>query len=153
METYKKILIIVLGVAVITGLGFLIFRTPKAIVEKIPPESPVVVSETPPINPPADTEAFGSPVVFNLNEEAVFTDGLKVVLTAISDSRCPKGVQCIWAGEVSVTFEVSGGRITYPGEVRLGTETIPFTTVENYSFSLKSADEKSAELVVEYKQP
>lgn len=54
-------------------------------------------------------------------DEVVSHDGLKLGWLEISDSRCPTGVNCVWAGEVKVTLEVTntlaeGGE---PVEVRL----------------------------------
>jgi hypothetical protein len=79
-----------------------------------------------------------------LNEKITFTDGLVVALTVLDDSRCPKGVQCIWAGEISATFELSGGKLKNPGEIHLGTVNDKSMTVENYTITLVGGTETSA---------
>ncbi|MEM4663067.1 MAG: hypothetical protein QXM75_03525 [Candidatus Diapherotrites archaeon] len=40
-----------------------------------------------------------------IEESGVFLKFVKVT----SDSRCPKGVQCVWAGKVSILIEISKG--------------------------------------------
>lgn len=56
------------------------------------------------------TLAQGSRVV--IAEEA-----LTVELLAVKDSRCPSGVQCVWAGHAAVTVQVS--KIGSPPETRV----------------------------------
>ena len=42
-------------------------------------------------------------------DEIVTHDGLELRWLEISDSRCPTGVQCFWAGEVKVILEATTG--------------------------------------------
>ena len=42
--------------------------------------------------------------------ETAYVDGPKVTpLELIEDSRCPKGVNCVWAGQVRIKVRVTGG--------------------------------------------
>ena len=48
-------------------------------------------------------------------KETIRVDGPKVTpLAVIEDSRCPQGVQCVWAGQVrlSARIDLGGGRET-----------------------------------------
>lgn len=67
-----------------------------------------------------------------------FQDGMKLTLTAINDSRCPAGVQCIWAGELSPVFTLVAVDKSSQ-EVILGTSRTPSVTVKNYTITLTNA--------------
>ena len=57
--------------------------------------------------PTNDTVVFGyaSPVpVFAGCEK-----NLQATISRIDDSRCPQGVQCVWAGKAAVTLEMNNG--------------------------------------------
>ena len=54
-------------------------------------------------------------------KSTVGDEPLSVELTAISDSRCPARVTCIWAGHATVTLQV-GTPGSAAGEVIIGTE-------------------------------
>jgi hypothetical protein len=54
---------------------------------------------------------------------------------------------------VSVVLEASAGKLSDPGEVHLGTEIASTANPGNYIFTLQTADEKSATILVEYKKP
>ncbi len=48
-------------------------------------------------------------------------DGLKVrPLSIIEDSRCPAGIQCIWAGRLIVRVEVNGASVRQQLDIELG---------------------------------
>jgi hypothetical protein len=47
-------------------------------------------------------------VSLRLDQEAE-ADGLRLSWTSVADSRCPKGVACVWAGEVTVKIRVRDG--------------------------------------------
>jgi hypothetical protein len=54
------------------------------------------------------THTLGEPVSIALGHSANFDGGLRVTFTSIiSDSRCPKGVTCIQAGEAVVALTCS----------------------------------------------
>ncbi len=92
--------------------------------------------------------SFGVAVTLALGGTASFPDGLSVMLKTIDDSRCKPGVQCIWAGELAPTFQISGGAVGAAQDLRLGTMTAKEKTVAGYSFSLNDATATSATIVV-----
>jgi hypothetical protein len=52
-------------------------------------------------------------------------EGLKISFTAVAeDSRCPEGVQCIWAGNGKIVLRLSKAR-KRAGVIRLNTTTEP----------------------------
>ncbi len=68
-----------------------------------------MASSTPPV--PTDTTSPNQlPLTTTLRlDQEITVDDLKIKPTAVlEDSRCPKDVQCIWAGKVRVAFSVSG---------------------------------------------
>lgn len=72
----------------------------------------------------------------NLKAGEVYTaqkDNLTVTVKKITDSRCPIGVVCVWAGEASVWLDVNDGK---SWEVVLKTVHQPADTVNNYIFRL-----------------
>lgn len=89
---------------------------------------------------------FGKPVIMHINDEAVFPDGLILILKEVNDSRCPANAQCIWQGELSALFNVNIQ--SSPEEIRLGTVNNKEIIFKNYAFSLKGATEDSTTVVV-----
>lgn len=65
---------------------------------------------TPAGRPESDAE-LGKPVTLAPGETASFDSGkIAVRFVAVTeDSRCPKGEQCVWAGNARVELEVRGG--------------------------------------------
>jgi hypothetical protein len=43
-------------------------------------------------------------------EQSIAAETRLRLLRVVNDSRCPKDVQCIWAGEVTLEFELTRGR-------------------------------------------
>lgn len=155
MNTQKFILGI-LGLGIILGVGFAVVavvKTNNTFVEQGNTEKPVEVPETPKENPVSNFPEFGKAITLKLNDKITFSDGLVVIVTEINDSRCPKDVQCIWAGEISAVLELSGGNISQPGEIRLGTVMNKSANPEGYTIILQNANEKSVTIVVKYKKP
>jgi hypothetical protein len=97
-------------------------------------------------------ESFGRAVTLKAGQSVTFTDGLKVYLKEINDSRCKSGVQCIWQGEISGTFEVSGGKISGIKEVFLGTERNKTVALGDYTFNLTNATTSAITFIVSYKK-
>lgn len=59
---------------------------------------------------------------FVINQKLDSQTGKEIVLTkVVNDSRCPEGVQCIWAGEVIVEVSV------YQDNKEIEKETLTFT--------------------------
>ena len=148
---YKNTIVAILGLGVIVGLGFLIVNKNKQISEPVVNVPVDVVPEIPNISV-NDTKVFNKAITLKINEQIVFSDGLVVKLKEINDSRCPKDVQCIWAGEISGLFEISGGQINIKNELRLGTENFKVQSQNGYTFTLNSATPKDMTLTVEYKK-
>ncbi len=107
-----------------------------------------------PIYPLSDAPMdFSSYFSLFMGDEVVFTDGLKIKLKEINDSRCKEGAMCVWQGELSYLISVSGGKIKVPAELRLGTENFKTQNLDGYTFSLEDATEKYITLSVTYKAP
>lgn len=58
------------------------------------------------------------------------------LLRVVSDSRCPKDVQCIWAGEVTLEFQLSEG--SGSKKFQLSQMHSPGITIGATAFELKS---------------
>lgn len=75
--------------------------------------------------------------------------GLRVTLESIADSRCPKDVQCIWAGELAPKLLVELPDEKVPSqEVTLGTLMNKNADALGYHFALIAATETEATIVV-----
>ena len=139
----KKIIFWVLGLGIAVGILLLIFGGGN----KKTTEQPIVPEPTAPVEVPANTGGnttptlidFGKAVNFKVNDKFTFADGLEVTLKEINDSRCPEGVQCIWAGEIAGLFEISGGGLTAQDEIRVGTINNTSVVSGTYVFTLKRA--------------
>lgn len=78
------------------------------------PESATSTIPTVPQTPIATTSPtteirYGNPIVYTIDKTVTYPDGLMVTVTAINDSRCKPGVQCVWAGELSPQLTLTGG--------------------------------------------
>ena len=58
--------------------------------------------------PSSSSEGTGQQVELRFDETAEYRD-LKLRWLEVEDSRCPIGVQCVWAGQVVVTVEATRG--------------------------------------------
>ena len=148
----NKIILTIVGIGAVIGLGFLAVKYNNKGNSEIPaPASQVPIENPIPVENPKPTESFsefGKAIILKLNDKITFSDGLKVALTFVDDSRCKPHVECIWAGELAAVLEVSGGKISNPGEVHLGTLNNKSVSVEGYTFSLKNATTTSATIEV-----
>lgn len=148
----QKVIYWVLGIGIIVGVLLIVFGG----IHKKTAEAPIVIETTTPTEVPVDTGGtttptltdFGKTVTFKINDKLTFADGLEVTLKEINDSRCPKGVQCIWAGEIAGLFAVSGGGLTAPDEVRVGTVNNTNTVSGIYTFTAKDATTDSISIEV-----
>ena len=102
----------------------------------------------PPVTPaPTATEIrLGEAFTLKTGESRSLQGGLRVTLEAIGDSRCPKGVQCIWAGELSPKLRVELKDASE--ELTLGTLTKLKADALGYRFSLVAATESEVTLIV-----
>ena len=96
--------------------------------------------------------AFGKSFSVSIGQAVNFSDGLKITLKEINDSRCKPGVQCIWAGELSPVLLATGGNFGIASkEIRLGTSRNNSVQEGNYDFILNRATEQAANLTVSSK--
>jgi hypothetical protein len=98
------------------------------------------------------------PATFRVGETLTFEGGLIATLEKIDDSRCPKDVQCVWAGELKATFilQVFGAQSESVGTdltVALGSVTSQKAEVAGYRFMLDSITESGATIVVSSLRP
>lgn len=102
-----------------------------------------------PPEPPKGETPTSERATLSKGETKTFASGLKVTLAAIEDSRCPKDVQCVWAGELAASLNVG---LSAPGpaavELRLGQTTKPKGEAYGFAFELVSIDEASATIAV-----
>lgn len=68
--------------------------------------------------------------------EIVKVNDLNIFLISISDSTCPKNVQCIWEGEYSYTLLINGDKVI------LGTVKAREYIYENYKIVLSDNTSK-----------
>ena len=94
---YKNLVLSVLGLGIVAGLGFLAIESNNKIIKQGDTDTGKPVE-----NPINGFSEFGKVITFKLNDKTAFSDGLNVELKGINDSRCPKDVQCIWAGSLRV---------------------------------------------------
>ena len=134
----QKLILTVLALVVVLGLGFMVVKQRGV----VPGSENGELTEIPAnsaddaINASAE---FGKAVALGLNDRVIFSDGLNIELKDINDSRCPSGVQCIWAGEIVGIFTASGGALIAPTEIYLGTVNNKSIISKGYTFSLTSA--------------
>lgn len=95
---------------------------------------------------------FDTPITLNINEIIEFKDSLKVTLIKIDDSRCPTGVQCIWAGELSATLSLLDGGLIGDDDsaqwITVGTVNNKSRIVSEYTITLISATTSNITLIV-----
>lgn len=87
---------------------------------------------------------FDTNISMKVGDKITFPDTLVVELETIEDSRCKSDVVCIWAGELNPVLRVGNARSV----VRLGTTTKTSVTFGNYTFTLNSATETTANIRV-----
>ena len=75
-------------------------------------------------------------------------DNIPASISSISDSRCPEGVQCVWAGKLDVVFKI--GDLTIPLEKDKVVDT--FYAGNRYTFNLVDAIPRPAQTEVKPKQ-
>ncbi len=107
---------------------------------------------TPTPSPTIKSAKFDTPTTLNISETVTFSDGLRLTLNKIDDSRCPAGVQCIWAGELAGMFTIKVGTLANTEKVRLGTANNKKVIQGGYTFELISATEKSITISVKSNQ-
>ena len=97
---------------------------------------------------------FDKPILLNTGDRIIFPDDLILDLTKINDSRCKEGVACVWIGELSVVLRASGGKFnSTPKEITIGTSINKEVSFNDYTFSLLSATESTATILVSVPSP
>lgn len=96
---------------------------------------------------------FGGATDVPLGSSALFEDGLRLTLKQLDDSRCPKGVTCVWQGELSGVFDASGGALAAKEELRLGMVSGAQAEVGPYRVALSDASDTTFTVVVDLIAP
>lgn len=102
-------------------------------------------TSTPAVTTPAHT--LGETVQFFLNDDITFNDAknpkrsFTVTAVEFTDSRCPKGVVCVWQGELGVRLRVVDRRTGQSEDVSLGTVRTKTATALGLRFTLREIDE------------
>src|SRR6185369_13353794 len=148
----NKIIVTIIIILALGAVAYLVFK-PKTEVST-PVIVPTDTNPEPSTNPSGSTfPAFGTPIPLSVSGTVAFGDGLNVVLTKIDDSRCPEKVQCIWAGELRATLQVSGGQMPAAKEISIGTVNNKSVTSNGYTFTLNNARVSDINFTVTYKAP
>ena len=90
-------------------------------------------AQSKPESPPAPMPGN---VVLGFGDEVAVASATQLrFVRVVNDSRCPKGVQCVWAGEVKIEFELNSPS----GKTRfeLASSRSPGTAVGLMQFELK----------------
>lgn len=115
-----------------------------------PATSTTTVSTTPKPTTPA-VLPYGA-VTLSLNQKATFKDISIRPVAIVSDSRCPSDVQCIQAGTVRVSVQITSGMGISNQTIELGksitteAETVTLTEVQPNKISTKSTSDSSYRL-------
>ncbi len=118
MLSMKKKIEIILLILAIAGAAFAWIRIQK---DKLPEPT---------------TVEYGSKIEIEKGVPVQYPDGLSIELIQVTDSRCPKDVQCIWAGEVNAYLRLSGSTFTQTKEISLGSVTRIAISDGGYQFLL-----------------
>ena len=94
------------------------------------PESPRAPSPAP------SADAAPGTVVLGFGDEATVAPRTQLrFVRVVNDSRCPKEVQCVWAGEVTIEFELKSP--SGKNRFELASSRSPGTAVGTMQFELK----------------
>ncbi len=128
MSTHKIITIILIILALFLGIS--IYMQNKAgdliipnIEESIPttttplPNSTTTSASTTPTKP---AEKFPKEVTLSSINYYEFPDGAALSLKQVNDSRCAANVNCIWAGNIIVLFNLKKGNYNETFELKFG---------------------------------
>lgn len=122
-------IVLVLGVAILIGLASILYKEePK--IERVDDS----VTVTPP-SPPSNILPYGK-TTLHVGEIAQFKDISIELLRVFDESRCPLGVNCIWAGTLKGEVRATAGGVTKETvTIELGNSA----TIENITITLTSA--------------
>jgi len=99
------------------------------------PGGDVVAQATAPSPAPSPDATPGSVVLGFGDEATIAPDAQLRFLRVVNDSRCPKDVQCVWAGEVTIEFELKSP--SGKSRFELASSRAPGTAVGETQFELK----------------
>ncbi|MCX6803743.1 MAG: hypothetical protein NTY48_04190 [Candidatus Diapherotrites archaeon] len=73
-----------------------------------------------------------------------------IFFTVISftDSRCPAGKECIWAGELGVNLKLYGGNLIKEQQIHLAMTTEKSTLIGNYQIELLAIDPSNSQVQI-----
>jgi hypothetical protein len=87
--------------------------------------------------------------------QSITVEGEDMVVTfdkVIGDSRCPKGVQCIWAGEVSIQVTIVYKGTAYPmALIQSGANEQATAAFQGYTLTFKVSPYPDSKAKVEFK--
>lgn len=86
---------------------------------------PLDGSTTPNNDPPHAGSITASPGTVFTVENAAGEEVQITFVAVIEDSRCPKNVMCVWAGQAVIALSVEGGPLTAPRQVTLTLHAAP----------------------------
>lgn len=85
-------------------------------------------------------KAFGEKAELSVNDKVWFgadtVNGLKTLVTEISDSRCPENAQCVWVGEAIVKLKINS--LTDSTSVNLKIAPVKTSVTDTINFGLNS---------------
>lgn len=128
---------VILGIVIIVGLGLLLTHgNPPPLIPtnslatstsgsaSTTPDTtqatPSGSTSVPPTHTPVSYYPYGT-ITLALNQPAEFKDTVAIrPLAVIEDSRCPIGVQCIWAGTVKLSLKVNVNGVAKTETIQLG---------------------------------
>jgi len=134
---HKSFILIFIAIIVIVGAGFFIFKSPVPVpnVGAIVNNNPVACTQEAKQCPDGSYVGRTGPnceftlcpntqtkdeTTAALNQKILIGGVFITPLKVLSDSRCPFDVQCIWAGEVSLSIKLEKGGITAETTINLG---------------------------------
>lgn len=118
MSTHKIITIILIILAIFLGVsvykqnkqGTLIVPTASVTTPSLATSTPIKISEI-----------FLKQISLSSLNYFEFSDGTVLSLKQVNDSRCASNVNCIWAGNVIVIFNLKKGNANERFELKFGT--------------------------------
>ncbi len=115
---------------------------PEPIINPTPDKGtgPIINRDILPISPTGSP--LGHTENYTVGSKKFYSEGLAVTLVSITSSLCPPDVACIWAGELTATLSIQGGRSGSSAQtVVLSSVRTPMTTLGGYTFTMHNANE------------
>lgn len=119
MQTHKILTIILIILAIFLSISVLLQnKKPEPVTENTSTTTSIVATSTilniSSTTSPATTtkpivQTFPKNITLSISDSYTFPDGTVLTIKQINDSRCPIDVQCVWAGNVVVKFNINKG--------------------------------------------